>query len=1273
MTALAVLQPYDPVKAGASCHLCPLKGNTIVPPKPAYLPAKVVFVGEAPGRKEEIQAQPFVGMTGQFLRSLCREVDIDFREAALQNAALCRSELDKENEEAAVCCAPRLLKELAAFDPSIPIVTLGKSSTLSVLGVRSILRSRGFVWTAREVDALSAWSKAKKAKTRGAPKWKELRLKAQIAEGRSALAGRTVFPTVHPAFVLRSDTWLPILKIDLDRVARWLRGELTREMLVDNGPYVVVTRREDVRRELKKLGPDIDVDVETGASVSGGNDGADPLRNRLLCVGISDGDHTVVIWPWRKATHAPLVNACLKRSKTVGNHNGYNFDQIVLDRCDVPFEPIDDKLRDTLIEHHTFASHMPQRLSHVASCFVDVGPWKVTFKQGTGGATEKGLPPEKLDPKDLCRYNCLRGDTRVVLADGSTRKLQDIVDHRERPLVLAHDDEMGIVEARVTGWSKTVVSDQKWVRIKVEGSDARAQGLIATPDHEVRTGRGWIEAKDVRVGDFIAQPERYLTPLERDALVGTLLGDSHMTFSPTRRSRKNTAETASVAGSNVEGSRLAQHKSKCTRGFIVVDAQPEKPGSGAYINSQPMFRYRTPMSAQVAALRPLVYDEDGRKRLRASTLNSLGPVGLAWWFMDDGCIQKGRKRRHVGGTPGRKGARGTKLYLDAPERDSITLATNCFSREDVDEAVKWFRVHLGHTSAGQDRVIRLGPLAARRFCRIIAPFVPSSMRYKFPRKAALYVGGVKASWGGDDSLGPWPKYSDKPLSERRASYYARVVEAGPFDPPRKHSWQRTAAKTRYCLTVKGTGNFFTTSGLVHNSADARIQARTRKSMRADLESELAVYDVDRENARLCRQMIIDGIGVDLERRTALLEAMTAKEADLLDRMRKLLRRANFHPMQLKEVRKALFTTLRAPMEIADPTDSGLPSTSQKTLERLKTSPTRAGRFADLLLQWRGVVKIKSTYLVSQVLDKPSRKTPHFTRTHFNWRSYGAASGRYSCRLQSCPRAEYLKDKSIVLETRVREVYVADPGCQLVYFDLSQAELRFAAYLSGDAAFIAACESGDVHTATAKLLFPTEAELIGRDPKGAGKPFRDVEKNCIFGFIYYAQPETIFIFVRSKGLPVEMRDVVNMHDMVHSVFARYFRYVEENKRRVDKDGYMRCALSGRISWLGWHAGISDVANRPIQGGIASLMNVRLPQIRRRLPPGARVVAQIHDAAIMNVPNRHVDRVQELVKTTWEEPVIVPANGYGSSLRVEDGARSFVMPIELKVKERWGDFG
>lgn len=1215
---------YSPQAHGARCDLCPLKRNTVVPPKPSPLPAKVVFVGEAPGRKEEVFGTPFIGQTGVFLKGLCREVDLNILEAHLTNAALCRSNIDKENELAATYCAPRLLRELAEFDPKIPIVTFGKTSTLSVLGVRSIMNSRGFVWTARELDPGPAWSKAKKAKLRGAPKWKELWLKAQIVDGRSKLAGRTVLPTVHPAFVLRSDTWLPVLKIDLDRIARWVREELTREVLLENGQYVVVTKREHVKRELRKLGAVISVDVETGASTEGGKDGADPIRNRLLCVGLSDGDHTVVIWPWKTKTHAPLVNALFKRSKKIGMHNGYNFDQIVLDRFDVPFAPIEDKLEDTLIAHHTFASHMPQRLSHVASVFVDAGPWKVTFKQGTGGATEKGLPPEKLSGEELCRYNCLPGNTRVLLADGTVRSIGQIVRKRERPLVLSYSEQEGITARRVVGWSHTRVVGQKWWAVATAARPQERRRLISTPDHKLFLRRGWVEACDVKVGDELALPERRMSAEQRDALLGSLLGDSSLTTSPSWR-KKAHWPVAAVVGGHTDSVGLAQAKVRALAGLLVLSRRVQRRG-GSYPGAKPIRRYGTVMRHDVTEFRSM-YDRNGMKRLTVDTLDRLGPIGFAWWFADDGC-------------------RSAK---------TVRLATNGFHKSDVKRARVWFTKRFGPTSIVNGGVLALGQAASDAFCALVAPHLFPCVRYKLPTHRE------------------WPKYIDQVFESDGRPTFARITSSRPFKPTGPWWLKHSGAHRRYCLTVERDHNFFTANGLVANSADARIQAQVWLKMQADLEDEQAVYEVDKNNARLCRGMIIGGIGVDTERRTHLLEEMDRKETDLLWKMRKLLRRAKFHPMQLAEVRKALFTILKAPIAAADPTESGLPSTSQTTLERLKGSSTRAGRFADLLLQWRGVVKIKSTYIVSQILDKPSKKTPLVSRTHFNWRSYGAASGRYSCRLQSCPRAEYLKDKSIVLETRVREVYVARPGYKLIYFDLSQAELRFAAYLSGDQSFIAACESGDVHTATAKLLFPSEAELIGRDPKGAGKPFRDVEKNCIFGFIYYAQPDTIFGFVRSKGLPVEMRDVVSMHDMVRDVFAQYFRYVDRNKQWVDKHGHLRDALSGRISWLGWHAGYPDVANRPIQGGIASLMNVRLPSISTRLPGGASVVAQIHDAAIMEAPDRHVDRVKRLVKTTWEEPVVIPANGWGTSVRVEDGARQFVMPIDLKVGERWSDFG
>src|SRR5260370_35443856 len=146
------------------------------------------------------------------------------------------------------------------------------------------------------------------------------------------------------------------------------------------------------------------------------------------------------------------------------------------------------------------------------------------------------------------------------------------------------------------------------------------------------------------------------------------------------------------------------------------------------------------------------------------------------------------------------------------------------------------------------------------------------------------------------------------------------------------------------------------------------------------------------------------------------------------------------------------------------TFTGLPSTSNGTIEALRSGDTEAGKFADTLLQWRAVTKVKSTYVdyLDEILDANGR-------AHFNWRVFGTVSGRWSCRAESNPR---WRPK---IEDRPREQFAAEPGYVLGYFDLKQSEMRGAAYLSGDKAFIATCEDGDVHTGNAKILFPQGRE------------------------------------------------------------------------------------------------------------------------------------------------------------------------------------------------------
>jgi uracil-DNA glycosylase len=319
---------YDPKAHGAFCDICPLKGRTVVPPSVHPSPQFVV-VGDGPGRVEEKLGAPFMGASGKLLDQLLHANGLRRDKAHITNAALCRGESDRENDKAAECCAPRLLRELktAGQDPSVrpdralvpivggravglapPTLLLGKAATRSVLGVASILAARGFIFSGKEIPEATIKA-AGKAKSPRAP------LREATLKARAALQGRTFCPSIHPAFVLRADTWAPIIRLDFARFARVVKGEIGK--LSDDAAYSLQIK------DLNTLGKIVSLDIET--------DGVRVLETKILSVQISDGQRTVVLWPW-KARYARKLSSFLRSRDAVVAHNGYQFDQIVCER-----------------------------------------------------------------------------------------------------------------------------------------------------------------------------------------------------------------------------------------------------------------------------------------------------------------------------------------------------------------------------------------------------------------------------------------------------------------------------------------------------------------------------------------------------------------------------------------------------------------------------------------------------------------------------------------------------------------------------------------------------------------------------------------------------------------------------------------------------------------------------------------------------------------------------------------------------------------------------
>lgn len=341
---------YHPIKvaarkAGAKCFLCPLLKEEPVGASPvvAGRSLKLIIVGEAPGRSEVKLSRPFVGLSGKLVDKLLTANKLLRSETYLTNAAFCRSDHDKENERAAVCCGPRLLKELSGLPSNVPIMTLGATSAKTVLGLKNILTIRGFIWRVPTIDAKEL-EKARKAPLKhplGSPNRKEVELQSAILLGRSELSGRIVLPSIHPAFVLRSELQHPIIRLDFKRAARLVRGEINVRKLADHVKPIVTT---DLR-VLKRLGSVIALDIETTTRLDLTPDQKravklcqdykpkaqmpPPQLLRPLCVGMSDGFTTVVLFPWKKRMAKPL-SRFLRTRKIVSTHNGFAFDAVVL-------------------------------------------------------------------------------------------------------------------------------------------------------------------------------------------------------------------------------------------------------------------------------------------------------------------------------------------------------------------------------------------------------------------------------------------------------------------------------------------------------------------------------------------------------------------------------------------------------------------------------------------------------------------------------------------------------------------------------------------------------------------------------------------------------------------------------------------------------------------------------------------------------------------------------------------------------------------------------
>jgi DNA polymerase-1 len=343
------------------------------------------------------------------------------------------------------------------------------------------------------------------------------------------------------------------------------------------------------------------------------------------------------------------------------------------------------------------------------------------------------------------------------------------------------------------------------------------------------------------------------------------------------------------------------------------------------------------------------------------------------------------------------------------------------------------------------------------------------------------------------------------------------------------------------------------------------------------------------------------------------------------------------PKQLSQI---LFTKLELSPKGVKKTGGGQISTSADALESMRAE----FEIVDLILQYREVAKLKSTYIDSLplMMDKKGR-------IHTSYQQNIAATGRLSSidpNLQNIPaRSE--------LGRQIKQCFIAPKNWTLLACDYSQIELRLAAHLAQDKAMLEIFSQGqDFHTATAQRVY-------GVNPEDITKEMRTFAKTINFGILYGMGAVSL-----ARNLKISRTEAQEFLARYREAYPELHEYMESLKQFARQHGYAQTEY-GRIRDLSNidirnprnQALLERIAvNMPIQGLQADIIKLAMIQIDEYLreKQDIHMILQVHDELVFEVAQDKVELYQQKIVNIMESV-------YKASIPIKVG---------ITVKDYWG---
>ena len=365
-----------------------------------------------------------------------------------------------------------------------------------------------------------------------------------------------------------------------------------------------------------------------------------------------------------------------------------------------------------------------------------------------------------------------------------------------------------------------------------------------------------------------------------------------------------------------------------------------------------------------------------------------------------------------------------------------------------------------------------------------------------------------------------------------------------------------------------------------------------------------------------------GVKVDLSSLRDFAEGLRHKMAEREAEVRRLADDPTLNVSSPKQIGVLLFEKLKLDPKARKPKSGNWPTDEQTLSHLADRSP-----IIDAILDYRGLRKLLSTYIEPFA----GYISPADGRVHTTFNQALTATGRLSSsnpNLQNIPiRTEEGRE--------IRKAFVpGEPDWVMMSADYSQIELRLMAHLCGDAHLVEAFRQGqDVHAATAAKIFHVPIGEVSADQ-------RRIAKTANFGIMY-----GISSFGLAERLRCSRSEAKQIIDDYFASFPSIRGFIDATVAQARERGYVE-TLFGRRRYIAdisaGNAAVRALAERnavnaPIQGTAADIIKLAMTAVDRCLREGgyrARMVLQIHDELLLEVPQEEIAPVREMLVREME---------------------------------------